>query len=282
MLIKKTFSKEVQDQINRLKDQVNIVGLSGGKDSMATCILMRHLDIPFRAVTAEVWWKDAISGENPYHFDFLHNKVANTLDRWGVHHDFIRSDITVFEYVTTPIQYSKEHPERVGKLRGFPLCGACGVQRDCKSKPCSRYYREIDIPHNVIVGIARNEEKREESNKRNNRISLLYLLGIMKHEPYIICAKEGLLSPTYSFSERGGCWFCGNQKIQEWELLYREFPHLWNELMEVQKMPNKVGELINRSQTLYDIEKEILGGVQMKFFSGSLLGVNHEQPIQHI
>lgn len=95
MLIKKTFSKEVQDQINRLKDQVNIVGLSGGKDSMATCILMRYLDIPFRAVTAEVWWKDSISGENPYHFDFLHNKVANTLDRWGVHHDFIRSDITV-------------------------------------------------------------------------------------------------------------------------------------------------------------------------------------------
>jgi tRNA(Ile)-lysidine synthase TilS/MesJ len=44
MIIKKTFSKEVQDQINRLKDQVNIVGLSGGKDSMATCILMRYLD----------------------------------------------------------------------------------------------------------------------------------------------------------------------------------------------------------------------------------------------
>ena len=97
----------------------------------------------------------------------------------------------------------------------------------------------------------------------------------MKHEPFMICAKEGLLSPTYSFSERGGCWFCPNQKIQEWEVLYREFPHLWNDLMEVQKMPNKCSELVTRTQTLYDIEKEILGGVQMKFFTGALLGGNN-------
>lgn len=36
-------------------------------------------------------------------------------------------------------------------------------------------------------------------------------------------------------------------------------------------MPNKVTELFNRTQTLYDIEKEILTGVQMKFFMGDLV-----------
>ena len=79
------------------------------------------------------------------------------------------------------------------------------------------------------------------------------------------------MSPTYWFSDRGGCWFCPNQKIQELELLYREHRDYWNELMEIQKMPNKVTELFNRRQTLYDIEKIIKTGVQMKFFIGHLL-----------
>jgi hypothetical protein len=54
-------------------------------------------------------------------------------------------------------------------------------------------------------------------------------------------------------------------------MLYREFPNLWNDLMEVQRMPNKVSELFNRTQTLYDIEKQIKEGVQLKFFPGNLL-----------
>ena len=41
--------------------------------------------------------------------------------------------------------------------------------------------------------------------------------------------------------------------------------------MEVQKTPNKVTELFNRSQTLYDIEKEINKGVQMKIFMSEII-----------
>jgi hypothetical protein len=54
-------------------------------------------------------------------------------------------------------------------------------------------------------------------------------------------------------------------------LLYREYPEYWEELMQIQRMPNKVTELFNRRQTLYDIEKEIKNGVQMKFFMGDIL-----------
>ena len=92
-----------------------------------------------------------------------------------------------------------------------------------------------------------------------------------EYQTYGIVAPENLLSPTYTFSERGGCWFCGNQKIQELEMLYRVWPHLWDELMVIQDMPNKCQEKFNRTQTLYDIEKQIKSGVQEKWFTGQML-----------
>lgn len=257
--------------LDLLKNRLNIVGLSGGKDSVATRILLRSMDIPFKTVTAEVWWKENISGENPRHYEFMHGVLFPKLKSWGVKCDVVRSKITAHQYMTTPISKSSSHPERIGKYRGFPLCSKCGIQRDCKSRVCERYYKQITEPHNVILGLASNEKDRVIGANAKNQIALLDLLGIHERQTFKICNDEGLLSPTYGFSDRGGCWFCPNQKIQELELLYREHPELWNELMEIQKMPNKVSELFNRTQTLYDIEKEILSGVQMKFFAKDFL-----------
>ena len=39
---------------HQLESKTNIVGLSGGKDSVATCILLYYLGIPFQTVTAEI------------------------------------------------------------------------------------------------------------------------------------------------------------------------------------------------------------------------------------
>lgn len=265
-----TLSKEVRDKIDELKNSVNIVGLSGGKDSMATCILMNYLDIPYQTITAEVWRKENITGENPRHYEFMHNDVVRKLDAWGVNCNFVRSKTTAYEYITTPIVKSAEHPERIGKIRGFPLCGRCGIQRDCKIRPCEKFYRSILGEYNVITGIAADEESRLVSNTANHRISILELLEVREFETYGICTSEKLLSPTYNFSDRGGCWFCPNQKIQELAVLYYDFPNLWDELMEIQRVPNKVQENFNRRQTLYDIEKQIKNGVQMKIFMGDL------------
>lgn len=250
----------------KLEDKINIVGLSGGKDSVATCILLRHLDIPFKTVTAEVWWKENITGENPLHFDFLHSKLFPKLESWGIEHEIIKSDITAFQYMTTKISKS-QYPDRIGKYRGFPLCGKCGIQRDCKLRPINQFYKSINVDYNSILGFGNNEKERIYR-QGNKSFSLLSLLGIHEQETFKIDSGEGLLSPVYNFTERNGCWFCPNQKIQELEFLYRNFPEYWNELMYVQNLENKISELFNRTQTLYDIEKQILTGVQMKFFTG--------------
>lgn len=266
-----TLSKEAKEKIEVLRQSDNIVGLSGGKDSMATCILMRYFDIPFRAVTAEVWWKKDITGEHPRHYDFLHDKVAPKLESWGIDHQFISATTTAYQLMTSPITKSKEHPERIGKLRGFPLCGKCCVQRDCKIKPCQAFYKQQEEPFNVITGIANDEEYRLETNTKSGRTSLLEILGINEFDTFPICRSEYLLSPVYDFSERNGCWFCPNQKIQESEILYYEHRDLWDELMEVQRMPNKVQEKFNRTQTLYDIEQQIKNGVQGRLFTANFI-----------
>lgn len=265
-----TLSSEAKEKIEYLKSSKNIVGLSGGKDSMATCIMLHRLGIPFQTITAEVWWKEGITGENPKHYEFLHERAVPILNSWGIKCNFVRSKITAFEYMTTPIVTSKKHPERNGKMRGFPLCGRCGIQRDCKTRPCERFYKRQEQPHNVITGIASDEEVRLVSNTANNRISLLEILDIRERETFGICKSEGLLSPTYGFSDRGGCWFCPNQKIQELEWLYRERHDLWDELMYIQNLPNKVQKNFNRKQTLYDIEAMIQNGVQMRLFFGDM------------
>ena len=259
------------NKINELRKKDNIVGVSGGKDSLATCILLHWLDIPFRTITAEVWWKEGITGENPYHYEFMHEKAFPKLQGWGCECHTVRSKITAYKYMTTPITKSK-YPERVGKPRGFPLCGKCGIQRDCKIRPCERFYKGQKGDYSVILGIASDEKDRLLTNAANNKISILDLLGVEEFNTFGICSQEGLLSPTYSFSDRGGCWFCPNQKIQELELLYRCFPHLWEELMAIQRLENKVQENFNRTQTLYDIEKQIKNGVQQKFFMGNIIG----------
>jgi 3'-phosphoadenosine 5'-phosphosulfate sulfotransferase (PAPS reductase)/FAD synthetase len=264
--------KEQKNKIEELRNKNNIVGVSGGKDSLATCTLLHWLDVPFRTITALVWWKEGITGENPQHYEFLHEKVFPKLTAWGCDPITVRSKITAYEYMTTPITKSKDHPERVGKLRGFPLCNKCGIQRDCKTRPCEKFYKEQKTDYTAILGIAADEKDRLLTDAQPNKISLLELLQIAEYKTYGICAQEDFVSPTYNFSLRGGCWFCPNQKIQEWELLYRCYPKLWGELMEIQTMPNKVQENVNRTQTLYDIEQQIKGGVQQRIFMGQLIG----------
>lgn len=261
---------ERREVINSLKKSENIVGLSGGKDSVATCIILKWLEIPYKTITAEVWWKEGITGENPLHYEFMHNTLFPNLMSCGVTCETVRSDITAYQFMTTPIVKSK-YPERIGKLRGFPLCGKCGIQRDCKTKPCTRFYKAQKDGCNCIFGFASDEKDRILCDAARGKISILDLLDIEEYQTFGICNQEKLLSPTYSFSDRGGCWFCPNQKIQELEMLYMNFPNLWKELMEIQDMPNKIQEKFNRTQTLYDIEAQIKKGVQQKWFIGTLM-----------
>jgi hypothetical protein len=42
-----------------------------------------------------------------------------------------------------------------------------------------------------------------------------------------LCEKNGLLSPIYTTSARGGCWFCHNQGVDQLRLLRKTYPEYW-------------------------------------------------------
>lgn len=53
---------------------------------------------------------------------------------------------------------------------------------------------------------------------------------------YELCKKYDLLSPIYgNGSKRQGCFFCPNASMKEFANLQRNYPELWNELLELNK-----------------------------------------------
>lgn len=46
------------------------------------------------------------------------------------------------------------------------------------------------------------------------------------------CEERDLLSPIYTTSARGGCWFCHNQGVDQLRLLRRNYPDLWALLLK--------------------------------------------------
>lgn len=49
------------------------------------------------------------------------------------------------------------------------------------------------------------------------------------------CEDNDLLSPTYTTSTRGGCWFCHNQGVEQLRLLRHNYPDLWALLLKWDK-----------------------------------------------
>ena len=86
------------------------------------------------------------------------------------------------------------------------------------------------------LGIAADEPKRIERHKKNSNV-ILPLVEIGWNEKYCRkwCEENDLLSPIYTSSARGGCWFCHNQSIEQLRLLRKNYPDLWQLLLKWDK-----------------------------------------------
>jgi hypothetical protein len=88
---------------------------------------------------------------------------------------------------------------------------------------------------NVVqyLGIAADEPERIERHKDKPGI-VLPLVDIGWDEAYCRqwCEENDLLSPIYTNTARGGCWFCHNQGIDQLRLLRKEHPELWELLLK--------------------------------------------------
>ena len=82
------------------------------------------------------------------------------------------------------------------------------------------------------IGIAADEPERLERLVGTSKRAPLAELGWTEEDAYMWCIKNKLLSPIYTTSDRGGCWFCHNQTIASLRLLRKRYPHLWALMMK--------------------------------------------------
>ena len=242
----------------------HVASCSFGKDSIATVLLAIEHDEPLDEVAyCEVMFDDQISGEVPEHAEFIHEKAIPAFERYGIKTVVLRSDAhTYVSSFTTVIQKGKH----AGKIKSFPLCGMCCIQRDCKIPPIQRYIRSLPEETIQYIGIAADEQERL-LRLDSKRISLLDKYGKTELDATELCKRHGLYSPMYEFTNRGGCWFCPNAKEKELRHLYDHHRDLWQRMLELQALPNKCTELFNRTQRFSDIDYQFrLADAQMTIY----------------
>ncbi len=236
---------------------MTIQSWSGGKDSTASIILEHMHGLPkSRIVFVEVMFdhKRNISGELPEHIDFVKNIAIPKFESWGYVVDVIHSESDYFQEFYHVISKSKI-PERNGKYRGFFLGGMCAGNDRLKMRPLHKYHAQFTNA-TYIVGIAADESERLQRLKSGKR-SLLAEYGYTEQMAYDLCKEHDLLSPTYKNRNRGGCWFCPNQNIEQFAILKAQYYDLWSELKKMSEEKNLVSKGFRYAKTFEQVEKEV-------------------------
>ena len=221
------------------------VSCSFGKDSIATILLALLNNEPLDgAVFAEVMFDNArgISGEIPEHIEWIKNVAKPKLEALGCPIHIVKSNTE--DYVTqfNKVRQKSLDPSRIGKKQGFPFASGCPLSKACKVKPIKDFYKSLGDDVTQYIGIAADEPKRLARLKNEkNKVSLLEKYGYTEEMAKQLCEEYDLLSPIYKSNTRGGCWFCPNASYKCMANFRKSHPELWNELAELDKVPDKIG-----------------------------------------
>lgn len=237
---------------------------SGGKDSTASIILdYIHNDPPIakKVIFAEVMFdkERGISGEYPEHIEWINTIAIPRLKAMGFEVIKATADKDYIDYFFKIRKSSKRTKilENVGKFYGYPIAGACVVNREVKMGAI-RKANAFAGKAIQIIGIAIDEPERLSSlHARKNQISLLEKYGYTEAMAFKLCEDWGMLSPTYRTKSRGGCWFCPNARISEMAELKDEHPELWAELEKLSHIPNTISRGFKWGESFASVDRRV-------------------------
>lgn len=206
-----------------------ILSLSYGKDSLACLGAIEKLGWKLdRIVHAEVWATDTIPADLPEMVEFKKKADKIIEERWGIKVEHYRGNCTFEEGFYWKRGRTGRKTKFDGRIYGFPMQRGqwCLQQlklpalKQCKSKNAIEY-----------IGIAADEPNRFGSLCETKKSPLV---EIGWDEAYCRkwCEENDLLSPIYTTSTRGGCWFCHNQGVNQLRLLRKNYPDLWKLMLK--------------------------------------------------
>lgn len=234
---------------------------SGGKDSTADIILSHIHNEPLDLIIfSEVMFSKEISGELPEHINFIKNIAIPRFESWGYEVRILHAEKTYLDWFHKVKEKSK-YPERNGMKYGFPMAGRCVINNMCKVKPIKDFYKDCKLRGEEViqhVGIAIDEPERlhRMNVSETPKISMLEKYGYTEQMAYDLCKEYNLLSPIYSFTKRGGCWFCPNARDCQLRHIRDNYNDLWKELLALEDVGNTVGNIWNTRSKISIKEKE--------------------------
>ncbi len=205
-----------------------VLSLSYGKDSLACLGAIEQLGWPLdRIVTADVWVTETIPADLPPMVEFKAKADAIIKERWGIEVEHVRSKWTYDSHLYKEHFYKNmkvqlAFPDKNG-IYGFPIRTGPWCNGQLKVSALSQAQRGAEC---VYIGIAADEANRFH-NLTGTKISPLVVAGWTEADCRRWCEENGLLSPIYTTSTRGGCWFCHNQSVGQLRLLRRNYPEYW-------------------------------------------------------
>lgn len=204
-----------------------ILSLSYGKDSLACLGAIKLLGLPLdRIIHAEIYATEAIPADLPPMIEFKAKADQIIKERFGFTVEHIRANKNYQEVFYRITKTGKN----AGKFYGFPMIRGAW----CNSKLKVSTLNKIDKNAISYVGIAFDEPKRFKI-LSDKKISPLVLAEWTEKDCYNWCIENDLLSPVYTTSARGGCWFCHNQSIEQLRLLRKNYPEYWELMLKWDK-----------------------------------------------
>lgn len=208
----------------------HIASISYGKDSLAMLEAIKLLGWPLdRIVTAEVWATDTIPADLPPMQEFKAKADEIIKERYG---------IDVEHYFTIPYEeqfYKKRRNRKTGVeiIYGFPIVRGAWCNSKLKMSALRMARKSCGDVFCDYIGIAADEPIRIERHKDKPNVKMpLVEIGWDEAHCRKWCEEHGLLSPIYTDSARGGCWFCHNQGVDQLRKLRKNYTQLWSLLMK--------------------------------------------------
>ena len=218
---------------------VYVLSLSFGKDSMAMLdeIIKRNLPLNY-VIHCDIIFDKNISGEHPLMAEWIPQAEKKIKELYGI--DIIH--LTAKKNFAEQFYTIKQKGNHIGDRYGFPYTIRAWCNSRLKLDPIRRFINSLLKQGNCVteyVGIASDEQQRLERYKKleteNHKYITLADLGIDEITAMDICEKNGLLSPKYKNSFRGGCWFCPKQSMWDLYQLWKDYPKYFNKLVEMEK-----------------------------------------------
>jgi hypothetical protein len=201
-----------------------IASISYGKDSLAMLEVIKQHDMPIdRIVHVEIMATDTIPADLPPMMEFKGKADRIIKERYGIEVEHLHA-ARCYESCFYTIVSAKAKPKYAGGIRGFSgVVVGNWCNRDLKLS-CLGKLNKPGITQ--YIGIAADEPNRFH-NLTDRKRSPLVEHGIVEAEARRICEELDLLSPIYTQSARGGCWFCHNQGVGQLRLLRKQYPEYW-------------------------------------------------------